>query len=267
MSSRPIITWGERLRRGAASWVGEGIDLLFPPRCALCRQDLPLADDGGGGDSIAAPELCVGCARDLSADGSRCMACGEPGAGSSCRRCRGRCSDWDGIAVLAAYGDRLREAVLRCKRPTGDEVSRALSTLLVGRHRPTFAGWRIYGVVPVPMHWLRRMSRGTSAADEIARRVAGLLGVPFVRALSRQTATTMQNELPVNERRGNVATAFRLRRPVAGRRLLVVDDVVTTGSTLAACRRTLAADGAEAVYVAAIARADRMADDASRHGD
>jgi predicted amidophosphoribosyltransferase len=73
--------------------------------------------------------------------------------------------------------------------------------------------------------------------------------------------------LPVSERRGNVATAFRLRRPVAGRRLLVVDDVVTTGSTLAACRRAVAAGGAEAVYAAAIARADRMADDASQHGE
>ena len=258
-------TWVERLRRGAARWAGEGIDLLFPPRCVLCRQDLPPAD-AGARNSLTAPDLCVACARDLAADVGRCVVCGEPGAGDSCRRCRGRCPDWDGIAILAAYGDRLREAVLRGKRPGGDEVSRALAALLVGRHRTTFAGWRIDGVVPVPMHWLRRMSRGTSAADEIARRVAGLLGVPFLRALSRQTATRMQNELPVNERRGNVATAFRLRRPVAGRRLLVIDDVVTTGSTLAACRRQLAAGGADAVYVAAIAKADRMADDASHHG-
>ncbi|MFN6190561.1 MAG: ComF family protein [Planctomycetia bacterium] len=266
MSSRPMTTWGERLRRGAASWMGEGIDLFFPPRCALCRRDLPSAGDGAASDPAAPGDLCVACARDLSADVGRCIVCGEPGADGSCRRCRGRCSDWDGIAILAAYGDRLREAVLRCKRPTGDEVSRALAALLVGRHRTTFVGWRIDGVVPVPMHWLRRLSRGTSAADEIARRVAGLLEVPFLRALSRQTATTMQNELPVSERRGNVATAFRVRRPVTGRRLLVIDDVVTTGSTLAACRRTLAAGGAEAVYAAAIARADRMVDGASHHG-
>lgn len=262
-----MITWGERLRRGAARWAGEGIDLLFPPRCVLCRQDLPPGDRAGRGDATAGPELCVACTRDLSTDGSRCMACGEPGAGNACRSCRGRCSDWDGIAILAAYGDRLREAVLRCKRPAGDEVSRALAALLVGRHQATLAGWQIDAVAPVPMHWLRRMSRGTSAADEIARRVAELLGVPFVRALSRQTATTMQNELPVSERRGNVMAAFRLRRPVSGRRLLVVDDVVTTGSTLSACRRALAAGGAEAVYAAAIARADRMADNAPQHGE
>lgn len=254
------------MRRGATSWMGEGVDLFFPPRCALCRRDLPPAEDGSGIDPTPPGDLCIACARDLSADGGRCLVCGEPGADGSCRRCRGRCSDWDGIAVLAAYGDRLREAVLRCKRPNGDDVSRALAALLVGRHRPTFADWRIDGVVPVPMHWLRRMSRGTSAADEIARRVAGLLGVPVLRALSRQTATTMQNELPVCERRGNVATAFRLRRPVTARRLLVIDDVVTTGSTLAACSRTIVAGGAEAVYAAAIARADRMADDASHHG-
>jgi ComF family protein len=231
----------------------------------LCRRDLPsgAAAPGEDHDPINVTDFCVACARDLAADGSRCMVCGEPGAGNGCRQCRGRRCEWDGIAVLGAYGDRLREAVLRGKRPGGDEVSRALATLLVDRHRATFAGWRIDGVVPVPMHWLRRMARGTSAADELAQRVAGLLGVPFWRALSRQTATRMQNGLPVSERRGNVATAFRLRRTVAGRRLLLVDDVVTTGSTFAACRRTAAAGGAEAVFVAAIARADRMAEDAS----
>ncbi len=133
--------------------------------------------------------------------------------------------------------------------------------MLVRRHRQTFDAWRIDGVVSVPMHWLRRATRGTSTADEIGRNTARLLGVPWVAALSRFRPTTMQNELPVKERPGNVQGAFRLRRGVAGRRLLLVDDVVTTGSTLAACSRTLLDGGAESVFVAALAKADRSADD------
>lgn len=267
--------WIERLRREAARWAGEGVDLLFPPRCVVCRCELEgrcerVAELGKAPAQrpVAAGAVCPGCTRDLTADGGRCLRCGELGGAAGgeaavtdgCRRCRGRRTDWDGIAVLAGYGDHPRQAILRGKHPGGDDVSRALATLLVAKHRSTFVGWRIDGVVPVPMHWLRRAARGTSAADEIARQVARLLGVPLEAALSRRTATRMQNELPVHERRGNVQSAFRLRRMVAGRRLLLVDDVVTTGSTFAACRRTLADGDATAVYVAAIAKADRGGD-------
>lgn len=262
-----MIRWVEQVRRQAVRWAGEGVDLLFPPRCVFCRRDL----EGDGRPSVAPPAAagmcCAACDRDLSPDSVRCLRCGEAAAdlgGDGCRRCRGRRLDWGGITVLSGYGDHLRQAILRAKHPAGDEVAHVLATMLVRRHRETFAGWRIDGVAPVPMHWLRRAARGTSAADEIGWTVARLLGVPFVSALARFRPTPMQNELPVHERRGNVQAAFRLRRRVAGRRLLLVDDVVTTGSTLAACSRTLANGGAESVFAAALAKADRSVDDVPR---
>lgn len=242
-----MISWVDRLRRKAALWGSEGVDLLFPPRCAWCHRDL---EEAGA--------FCQPCGRELSADSHRCLRCGSPGGdGPGCSRCRGRNVDWQGIAVLGGYGDRLRDAVLRAKHPAGDELSRALGQLLVDKHRDTFVSWTLDGVVPVPMHWLRRAARGTSAAHELARSVARLLGLPLLTAVSRHKATRMQNELPVPERRGNVQGAFRPRCRVDGRRLLLVDDVMTTGATLAACRRALVDAGAEAVFVAAVARADR----------
>jgi ComF family protein len=242
-----MISWVDRLRRQAARWGGEGVDLLFPPRCAWCHRDLE-----------AAAAFCPACARELAADCQRCLRCGEPGGdGEGCSRCRGRRVEWQGIAVLGGYGDSLRDAILRAKHPGGDDLSRALGRLLVDKHRETFAAWNLDGVVPVPMHWLRRAARGTSAAHELARAVARLLGLPLLVAVSRHKATRMQNELPVQERRGNVQDAFRPRQRVEGRRLLLVDDVITTGATLAACGSTLVAAGAEAVFVSAIARADR----------
>ncbi|MGI9178834.1 MAG: ComF family protein [Pirellulales bacterium] len=223
------------------------LDLLCPPRCGFCGADT--ARDGTGG-------ACDACTRLLSRDSPRCTICGEPLPGDG-ERCRGPCRDWDGLVVLASYADEIREHILRAKRPAGEGVATGLAHLLVGKHRKTIASWQIDTVVPVPMHWLRRVTRGTSAADQLARDVAAALGLPCRRLLRRRQATRMQNELPPEERPANVRDAFQSWGRVAGRRVLLVDDVTTTGSTLAACRRTLVEAGAVAVYAAVVARADR----------
>ena len=162
--------------------------------------------------------------------------------------------------VLGGYGDDLRTAVLRAKRPGAEPVAAALGRLIARRHRDTLAAWRVDAVVPVPMHWSRRALRGTNAAEEIAAQVAADLRLPCRRLLRRARATRMQNELPFEERPANVQGAFRPRRGAAGLRILLVDDVVTTGGTLEGCRQALAAAGATAVHAAAAARAERSAD-------
>ncbi len=225
------------------------IDLVCPPRCAFCGADLPVTAAGG-------PMACASCAAAISIDSVRCGSCGEPVSSAECR-CRGRCSDWDGIVVLASYGDGVRGQVLRAKRPAGESVAAALAGLLVAKHRETFTVWRIDAVVPVPMHWRRRLARGTSAADLLAAGIARRLGLPHRHLLRRRRATPMQNELPFDDRRGNVRGAFVASRRAVGRRVLLVDDVTTTGATLAECRRALVEAGASAVYAAVAARADR----------
>lgn len=228
--------------------IGPLLDLLCPPRCVFCGGDV---DAGNGGD----PVTCVACERLLAGDSPRCPACGEPLV-DACR-CGGRSDDWDGIAVLGGYAEGLREAVLRAKHPGNEPVAAGLAKLLVRKHEQAIRGWGVDVVVPVPMHWLRRASRGTSAADELARGIAAALGLPCRRLLRRERATRMQNELPVEERRANVIDAFRTRGSVAGVRVLLIDDVTTTGATLAGCRRALKRAGAAAVHAAVVARADR----------
>ena len=251
----------------AAAWARPGLDLLCPPRCGVCGEE-PAAEPASAAGAAPVVGVCAACVRGLVDRDDRCLRCGGRCAdGRECPRCRRQRPALDGVVVLGAYGDDpLRTAVLRAKRPGGEPVAAALGRLLVSRHRETLAGWRCDAVVPVPMHWSRRALRGTSAATEIAAQVAADMQLPPRALLRRVRATRMQNELPFEERPANVHGAFRSRRGVAGLRILLVDDVVTTGGTLAECRRTLVAAGAASVHAAAAARAERGPDPKDEHG-
>ncbi len=248
------MSWLASLGHAAGQLAGHGLDLFYPPRCVFCR-----AEEAEGG--LAAAVVCNACRRVLSTDGGRCTGCGEPlvedAAGPRvCRRCRVS-PTLSGIVVLSGYDDEIRSAVLATKRPGGELHAAALAMLLIESHRQAMDSWRIDLVVPVPMHWLRRATRGTSSANLLARHLAKGLGLPARGLLRRTRATPMQNELPPEDRAANVRGAFHSTATAAGQRIMLVDDVTTTGATLDACRHSLMAAGAASVYAAVVARADR----------
>jgi len=114
-------------------------------------------------------------------------------------------------------------------------------------------------VVPVPLHWRKRWSRGFNQAELLAREAARTRGTPVLRALRRKKPTATQAGLASAGRRRNVAGAFVLRSAadVRGKRILLVDDVMTTGATANACANVLKRGGAKSVSLATLARVDR----------
>jgi ComF family protein len=112
-------------------------------------------------------------------------------------------------------------------------------------------------IVPVPLHAARRRERGFNQAEFLARSLAGRMSVPVSAALERIRFTTTQTAFDRAKRMQNLHNAFRLRprRDVQDLRVLLVDDVLTTGSTLSECARVLKESGASSVYAATAARA------------
>jgi ComF family protein len=114
-------------------------------------------------------------------------------------------------------------------------------------------------VVPVPLHWRKKWSRGFNQSELLARHMAGRRKLPLLNALRRRKTTAAQAGLSSAGRRRNVAGAFVARKAanVSGKRILLIDDVMTTGATASACATALKRAGAKSVSLLTLARVDR----------
>jgi ComF family protein len=170
-----------------------------------------------------------------------------------CPRCSGRPSALSRSRAIGAYDGTLRAIVHAFKYGGCRSLSVGLGVRLRESAADLLAAADI--VVPVPLHRSRRRRRGYNQARELA----GQLGVPVVEALRRVRATPSQTDLPSDARHDNVQDAFALRRWLAaptlpGLRIVVVDDVSTTGATIEACAVVLRAAGAADVSAVTAAR-------------
>lgn len=203
------------------------LDLLAPPHCPGC--DLPTAE---------AHAFCAGCAPLIEkADG--------------------------GLEALGGYvfGGPLADAIRRFKYGGRSELARPLVPLLVNALRP-LAG-RYDAIAFVPLHPRRLRARGFDQAGLLGHGAARALGVPVVHALRRLRATDVQASLDRERRGSNVRGAFAVKGKVEGARLLLIDDVRTTGATLAEASRALSSAGAQVIsFALAVAEAgtDDLAD-------
>ncbi len=191
-----------------------------------------------------ADPVCDGCSLPFEYDtGSRCGAClSQPAA---YHRARAAC----------LYDDNSRDLILQLKHADRPELGRLFALWL--KRAAVDLTQDCDAVVPVPLHRTRLFARRYNQAAEIARPLARLTGLTFLPdALVRSRDTGSQGGKSASGRKRNVAGAFEVRRPakVMGRRILLVDDVLTTGATAQGCARALLAAGALAVDLAVVAR-------------
>ena len=199
-----------------------------------------------------------------------CVSCRTPfqnafplDAEGRCALCRSGLRGFDAAYCFGAYEGVLRELIHLYKYARIRTLARPLGDLLAAA-LPRDEEWNV--LVPVPLHWRRQWKRGFNQSELLARAIARRTALPVVNALRRAHATLTQAGLSNTSRRRNVAAAFRCKRPgaVAGKRVLLIDDVMTTGSTAAACALVLKRAGANKVALLTAARVDRRMDGVRR---
>jgi ComF family protein len=218
---------------------------LLPWRCLLCG--------AAGADGI---DLCRACARELPRNVHCCTRCALPlpAATALCGTCQRRLPPWDAAWAPFRYGWPLDRLEARFKFGRELAAGRALAALW---QRVPPPAERPALILPVPLHRARLRQRGYNQALELARPLGRALAIPVRHdLLLRARATAAQTELDAIGRRRNVRGAFALRDGAAlPAHVALLDDVMTTGATLAECARVLGRAGVARVDVWALARA------------
>lgn len=235
------------------------VDLLSPPQCACCGQAI------GSDNSIEDQALfCHPCRTAMfPVHWNRCRLCGgniinrEKELCHHCVQEKVEPPHFDRVIPLGIYADTLRTCILRMKSPQGAKLAAMIAEAYCIYRAEILRKLSLDLVAPVPMHWLHRLCRRTNSPETMARRIAHRLGVYLeVPLLIRRKRTEPQHELSREDRFENVQNAFVVRRgyDLSGARVLLIDDILTTGATASEAARVLKEAGAKEVVVGVAAK-------------
>ncbi len=231
------------------------LDIVFPPLCHACRAFIP-----GAGRL----HLCPACRGEITPIVSPlCTICGVPfltpgGIDHPCGPCIISHPRYSAARAALPFDGVTRDLIHHFKYDRKVHLAHPLALLAAEALTPSVASWDADLLLPVPLHRRRLRERGFNQAVLLGKPLAKLWGIPLVvNNLRRTRWTEPQVTLAAGERELNVRGAFALVDPAAvkGRRILLVDDVYTTGSTVMECSKVLRKGGAAEIYVVTVARA------------
>ena len=236
---------------------------VFPPTCPLCHNEVDSASCEVDHQFVT-PILCESCSTEIiPPPGNRCLRCGVSlgpyvSSEQGCPMCQSQQYRFGRVIRLGTYEGLLRDACIRGKASHTQPVSAALANLLWLNERAAFEESQLDFVAPVPRYWTRRLTQEHHQAETVSRVLSRRLRVPHARTLLHKTRLTPdQSELTATQRKQNLRGAFSVswfgRHKIEGKTILLVDDILTTGTTVNECSQTLLKAGARQVIVAAIA--------------
>lgn len=229
---------------------------IFPPVCVACGR--PPCEGG---------HLCCDCGADLDLlrAAPACPRCGSSSgphisAEGFCGRCRTSNFSFDATARVAPYVDPMMQMLRRYKYRGSEYLDSCLADLMIRSLEQTMWHKDIEAVVPVPSHWMRRITEGFHPVMALAAQIGGRLNVPCLSVMRRVRFERHQIGLSLVERIRNVQGAFALRSgvDVEDACICVIDDVMTSGATLNEVAKVLKEAGARSVYNLVLTRAQQQ---------
>ena len=223
------------------------LDMLYPRRCPVCHD---IAVPGGS-------RICNVCREKLKPiTGPRCFRCSKPLKREEqeyCKDCRKTRLFDQGIGIFP-YGSVLQESLFKLKYGKRQESGSFYGQIAAVYSREIIRNWGVEIISPIPLHRKRMEKRGYNQAELIAEALGKTLCIPVdSRLMKRKVNTRPQKELDYRERKQNMKNAFFLKGENRYRRILLVDDIYTTGSTIEAAAELLKRNGAENVFFLTIA--------------
>jgi len=222
---------------------------MLPPACPLCRKTFPAGWN--------APFCSECCSSLLPLPKALCVCCAVPfpaadNSSHLCARCIKQPPPFTKVYPVGRYDGTLRTAVHRFKFERQVGLDRTLATLLK-QALPEDIDYDL--IVPVPLHPQRLRQRSYNQALLLARELARQGSGVCTDLLQKSQETLPQHELTAKERERNLQQVFHVERPLQGEKVLLVDDVMTTGSTLRACSQALVEKGAQEIMISVVCRA------------
>ncbi len=229
------------------------LELVYPSTCFVCGQFLPAEQ----------ANFCTRCRSALTTDPFPCCprCAGTVGPyvhlEGGCTACRDQSFHFECVVRLGPYDGLLRQVILRLKHASGEGLAEVLGELWASHLEKRLRDLKVDVIVPVPLHWWRRWTRGYNQSEVLARAIAHRLHIPCKPGWLRRIRNTPQQfkQTGATARHENVRKAFSARTWAAlrGKTILLVDDVLTTGSTASDAARALRIAGAARIVVAVLA--------------